>query len=372
MSVYDRFNRLLQGRAPVPQANIMRPYQTPQGMTPPMALPRPTPPQSPMLANQRLSPLMQQVLKNAQASRMTPRAGQVGLPTPETAATGQPATEMTFGQKLMQPRTQGMLGAAAAGFEASGYQDRPVSLGQVLGRMGTAGMKAYTAAEDRQTKLAASLAAAQRQKRLDEEKAAYDAEMLRLKGIEVGGASGKEAFGNEKQLRSEFDKQAKNFDEARLGFEKVQKAAMAETASGPTDLALIFGYMKVIDPTSVVREGEFATAEKAGGVSEQLRNLYNKVRTGERLTQDVRDQFVQAARTQFQPYMDMQRNIESRYTNLATSYNLDPTKVVLSRIPKVGTLANPYTTFATEADADAANLPKGTYVMIGGELYVEE
>ena len=148
MSVYDRFNRLLQGRAPVPQANIMRPYQTPQGMAPPMALPRPTPPQSPMLANQQLSPLMQQVLKNAQASRMTPRAGQVGLPT---GATGQqpPAPEMTFGQKLMQPRAQGMLGAAAAGFEASGYQDRPVSLGQVLGRMGTAGMKSYTAAEDR-------------------------------------------------------------------------------------------------------------------------------------------------------------------------------------------------------------------------------
>lgn len=159
MSVYDRFNRLLQGRAPVPQANIMRPYQTPQGMTPPMALPRPTPPQSPMLANQRLSPLMQEVVRRAQASRMTPRAGQVGLPTPATAAAGQPAPEMTFGQKLMQPRAQGMLGAAAAGFEASGYQDRPVSLGQVLGRMGTAGTKSYAAAEDR---IAAQRAASQK------------------------------------------------------------------------------------------------------------------------------------------------------------------------------------------------------------------
>lgn len=127
----------------------MRPYQTLQGITPPMALPRPAPPQSPMLANQQLSPLMQRVLRNAQASRLTPKAGQVGLPTPETAASGQPAPEMTFGQKLMQPRTQGMLGASAAGFEASGYQDRPVSLGQVLGRMGTAGTKAFTAAEDR-------------------------------------------------------------------------------------------------------------------------------------------------------------------------------------------------------------------------------
>ena len=158
MSVYDRFNRLLQGRAPVPQANVMRQYQTPQGIVPSAARQRPTPPQPPMLANQRLSPLMQEVVRRAQASRMTPRAGQVGLPT---GAAGQqpPAPEMTFGQKLMQPRAQGMLGAAAAGFEASGYQDRPVSLGQVLGRMGTAGMKAYTAAEDR---IAAQKAASQK------------------------------------------------------------------------------------------------------------------------------------------------------------------------------------------------------------------
>ena len=149
MSVYDRFNRLLQGRAPVPQANVMRQYKTPQGVTPPMALPRSTSPQSPMLANQQISPLMQEVVRRAQASRLTPKAGQVSLPTPATAAADRPEPEMTFGQKLMQPRTQGMLGAAAAGFEASGYQDRPVSLGQVLGRMGTAGTKAYTAAEDR-------------------------------------------------------------------------------------------------------------------------------------------------------------------------------------------------------------------------------
>ena len=156
MSDFDRYSRLFQGRAPIPQANIMRQYQTPDGITPPMALPRPAPPQSSMLANQKLSPLMQQVLRNVQASRLTPKAGQVGLPTPATAAAGQPAPEMTFGQKLMEPRAQGMLGAAAAGFEASGYQDRPVSLGQVLGRMGTAGMKSYAAAEDREAAKAAS------------------------------------------------------------------------------------------------------------------------------------------------------------------------------------------------------------------------
>lgn len=384
----ETFLRLLreqQQAAPTPMANIQRPYQVQgaRGLVPaPMALRRPTPP-SAMPTMPKLSPMMQAIANRAAMSKLTPGAGQVGLPTGGAGGIPQPSAPTmpqgggapaatTFGQRFAQPQTQALLGAAIAGAEASGYQDTPVSLGQVLGRMGAGAMGGYQAAEDRQTKLASALAAAQRQKRLDEEKAAYDAEMLRLKRIEVGGASEKEAFGNEKQLRSEFDKQAKVFDEARLGFEKVQKAAMTEAPTGATDIALIFGYMKVIDPTSVVREGEFATAENAGGIGSKLRNTYNKIVKGERLAPSVRQDFVRAARTQFMPYLDRQKNVEDRYSTLSDAYGLDASKVVLSRLPKTGTLARPYTTFATQADAEAANLPKGTYVMIGNQLFIED
>ena len=381
----ETFLRLLreqQQAAPVPMSNIQRTYQLPGGGTPPMALRRPTPP-SAMPTMPKLSPQMQAVANRVAMSKLTPGAGQVGLPTGGAGGMPQPSAPTmpqgggapaatTFGQRFAQPQTQALLGAAIAGAEASGYQDRPVSLGQVLGRMGAGAMGSYQAAEDRQANLASALAAAQRQKRLDEEKAAYDAEMLRLKRIEVGGASEKEAFGNEKQLRSEFDKQAKVFDEARLGFEKVQKAAMTEAPTGATDIALIFGYMKVIDPTSVVREGEFATAENAGGIGSKLRNTYNKIVKGERLAPEVRKDFVRAARTQFMPYLDMQKNVEDRYSNLSEAYNLDASKVVLSRLPETGTLARPYTSFKTPAEAAAAKLPKGTYIQIGNKLYVEE
>ena len=91
--------------------------------------------------------------------------------------------------------------------------------------------------------------------------------------------SGKE-FSQEKDLRKEFTAQSKDFTEAKLGFEKVQNAAMAKTPSGATDIALVFGYMKVLDPNSVVREGEFATAANAGGVGETVRNYYNKILEG--------------------------------------------------------------------------------------------
>lgn len=287
------FLKMLQGQspqaAPARYSNVRPSYRTPafpgapSGVVPAGARISPELPQPPMLANQQLSPLMQQVLKNAQASLLTPKPGQVSLPTPATAASGQPAPEMTFGQKLMQPRTQGMLGAAAAGFEASGYQDRPVSLGQVLGRMGTAGTKAFTAAEDRQAKLAASLATAQRQKRLDEAKADYDAEMLRLKRLEVEGASGKEASAQNLQqarlrrdLRKDFEGDAKYFGEAQQFWKDVVNYSKPEQSSA-SDLALVFSYMKMLDPDSVVREGEQMQVRGLGGIGSEARAFLSRL-----------------------------------------------------------------------------------------------
>jgi len=39
----------------------------------------------------------------------------------------------------------------------------------------------------------------------------------------------------------------------------------------------------MLDPGSVVRESEFATAQNAAGVPDQVRNMYNKVLSGTRL-----------------------------------------------------------------------------------------
>lgn len=74
---------------------------------------------------------------------------------------------------------------------------------------------------------------------------------------------------------------------------ELQKAGKEPTAAN--DLALIFNYMKVLDPGSAVREGEFATAQNAAGVPEQVRNLFNKAMEGTRLSQDQRQKFAETA-----------------------------------------------------------------------------
>lgn len=340
-----------------------------------MALTRPAPPTSAAPVTQPfVLPMLQRVAQAAAQRRQAqeraataPAAGiaGVGAAAPSTAPT---SFSDAFSADLMSPTGRAITGASLAGLAAGDWSPTPVTFGKGLAAMGAAAQKGYLEGKEAELKEAQRKAAA--------EKAAFDRRLALAKYYqkerEIAGTAGKEAFGNEKQLRSEFDKQAKTFDEALLGFEKVQKAAMADEPTGATDIALIFGYMKVIDPTSVVREGEFATAENAGGIGSKLRNLYNKVVEGQRLSQDVRNDFVTAARTQFQPYLDMQKSVESRYTNLSEAYSLDPKKVVLSRLPKTGSLARPYTSFASMREAQAANLPKGTYVMIGGQLFIED
>ena len=66
--------------------------------------------------------------------------------------------------------------------------------------------------------------------------------------------------------------------------------------SGPAAISIVYKFMKSLDPTSVVREGEFAIAENAAGVPETIANVYNKLLSGERLPESVIADFSYAAK----------------------------------------------------------------------------
>ena len=72
-------------------------------------------------------------------------------------------------------------------------------------------------------------------------------------------------------------------------------SATADTGAG--DISFVYQFMKMLDPNSVVREGEFATAETAGGVPEFIWKTYNNLSKGEgrRLSGDTKADFLQIA-----------------------------------------------------------------------------
>lgn len=102
-------------------------------------------------------------------------------------------------------------------------------------------------------------------------------------------------------------------------------AVTSDTGAG--DISLIFGYMKLLDPQSTVREGEFATASEAGGSADKLLNAYNKAINGERLTPQVRQQFREEANKLLGVYRSQFSKERDRFRGMAKKRGADPDDV---------------------------------------------
>lgn len=61
------------------------------------------------------------------------------------------------------------------------------------------------------------------------------------------------------------------------------------------DQSAIFSWMKILDPGSTVREGEYATAKNAAGVPDRILNFYNQAKSGQILTPQQRAEMKEAA-----------------------------------------------------------------------------
>jgi len=107
--------------------------------------------------------------------------------------------------------------------------------------------------------------------------------------------------------------------------------ASAENPSAAGDLALIFNYMKVLDPGSTVREGEFATAQNAGGVTTRIRSLYNNISKGERLTESQRTDFIDRAQRLYGQATENYKSRTDSYKQLAVRSNLNPENIIMDQ-----------------------------------------
>ena len=135
-------------------------------------------------------------------------------------------------------------------------------------------------------------------------------------------------FKDETTLRKEYTALSKDFVEALSGYQKVKAAGLKANPSGADDVALIFGFMKTLDPGSVVREGEFATAKNTAGVPERFRALYNSMINGDQLSDTQRKKLVAAAQSQIQSILKAQQLQEQRYKSLAGQYGFSQERVV--------------------------------------------
>lgn len=152
----------------------------------------------------------------------------------------------------------------------------------------------------------------------------------------VGGTSGG-AGGTDRKaeadLRKEFNarQEVKDFRQIESAYGNVRAAGANPSAAG--DLSMIFAYMKMLDPGSVVREQEFANAQNAAGVPDQIRNRYNQILRGERLNPSQRQDFIRQAERLFAQRRQTYDSLASEYRGYARDYGLDPNRII-SRQPQ--------------------------------------
>ena len=127
-----------------------------------------------------------------------------------------------------------------------------------------------------------------------------------------------ETYDREKDLRTMIKPRREEYDAALNGYNKVRAAAADET--GASDIALIFGYMKTLDPRSQVTDGEVATVQNAASIPARIRNLYNNALKGENLEEGQRRELTQAAAIQF----NVQRQQYAEYQNWVRENLLAP------------------------------------------------
>lgn len=113
-------------------------------------------------------------------------------------------------------------------------------------------------------------------------------------GTILKGKDTEKLTSQELQVGQQFANQAQPFIQIGQAYKKIEVAAKNPSAAG--DISLIFGYMKLLDPGSVVREGEFATAQNAGSIPQSIYGMYNKALSGERLAPTVRNDFLNQAK----------------------------------------------------------------------------
>lgn len=155
-----------------------------------------------------------------------------------------------------------------------------------------------------------------------------------IKGGAADPTAPNNAIPNEEKLRDDYTKDITDYVGARNGYQKV--LASAKDNTGASDIALIFGFMKTLDPNSTVREGEFATAQNSGSISDTVMNMYNKALKGERLQPEQRQSFAHTAGQQFKVYQDRADQVNQRYGDMASRYGLDPRNVVQQFEPLQG------------------------------------
>jgi len=122
------------------------------------------------------------------------------------------------------------------------------------------------------------------------------------------------------KLVDKYEAESNDFFKVRDAFNRVVTSAENPSAAG--DLALIFNFMKTLDPGSVVRESEFATAAQAGSFLDRTYGFGLKLTAGQRLSPDQRADFLSRSTSLFNTALEQQQILNNTFEDRAAKFGI--------------------------------------------------
>ena len=278
-------------------------------------------------SRQRLPLELEQARLANEAAQRQAQLEQAQLPAQQAVAAAQARQQAELAQRIGaapagRERDALIRGAATGTFRPFELEPGPAELAayqQVLGMQEEeARQKLIGQREQRQAQLEAQLQRQTTRERLGGEFELERAKRtLGPKAPDLTDVAG---------IRKEFASASKDYVTVRDATARIQASAQDPSPAG--DLALIFSFMRALDPGSTVREGEFANAQNAASVPERIRGMYNRVANGERLTEEQRADFLQQGMTLYQAQEQTHQATRAQFEAIAARSGIDPRDVV--------------------------------------------
>ena len=146
------------------------------------------------------------------------------------------------------------------------------------------------------------------------------------KGLQSLGLSTTDNTKESATLRKEFSKETKD-----LGFKELQsswdKVSNAEK-TGAGDLTVIYSYIKALDPTTAVREGEINLTKAAESIPSNIIRAYQRAKQGKVMSPQLRDQMTSEIGRMYNERAKKQQELNAFYSGLATDMGVKPNDVI--------------------------------------------
>lgn len=155
---------------------------------------------------------------------------------------------------------------------------------------------------------------------------------LRKPVVASGGGTSNQTTDNERALMSQFrgEQIVKDYNEI-LGQKGTIDAYIQNGVGGPADLALVFSFMKGLDPTSVVRETEYETAAKSGNIFQGVFAKFNGYfkEKGGFLPKNVQTEFQNLVNQKLKVKESQYQNVVKNYQGIAERQGLNSQNVII-------------------------------------------